>query len=309
MNISLPIAQYHPGNTGEYMAKAFLNLGHNATIIDCDTFYYEINNPDSISSDLYFCVDSGQSIDFTKIKKTSKCKIAMWFIDYRHNKNRQERAPCDQLNAISLLEKNGYIFQAQQEDVIDLSNQCNLKDNLERISWLPVAADPEVWCNKPTTSKVYDIGFIGNLWDQKRVEILRALNESGIKLGFKGHSAVWKESAAELLRECKIGFNVSSFYGTEVAFDLNMRFFETLSCGIPIITNSVPALSRINAQYLPFVRTYNSVSELLFKLHGWISDIDFINSGQKAREWVLNEHTYIHRAKQALLALEESGIK
>ena len=298
MKIAIPIAHYHEGTTGEYIAKAFHQLGHEVTIISKNRFENIFLNSQETQFDLYFCVDSGEPLDFSFIPEHTSATIAMWFIDYRHNKQRPTRVPADEKNAITLLTRGGYILQAQTEEVDDLLTL--VPQYKEKLMWLPVGADPDVWDNTPQTEKIYDLGFVGNLWDASRVSILQTLQQSGIKLGFKGHGACWKDSAAALLRGAKVGFNVSSFYGTNAAFDINMRFFETLSCGVPLVTNSIPAIAHIGASTLRCVKQYDSPAMLYKMLPEWLRDESFLSSGHEGRRWIEAGHTYVHRAQAAL---------
>ena len=303
MKIAIPVAHYHEGTTGEYVAKAFQKLDHEVSIISKSDFEKLFLARKEDQFDLYFCVDSGEPLDFSVIPADTTAKVAMWFIDYRHNKRRSTRIPADEQNALILLSRGGYVLQAQIEDVDDILTL--VPQYKEKVMWLPVAADLDVWSDSPLQNeKIYDVGFVGNLWDASRASILQTLQQSGIKVGFKGHGACWKESAASLLRASKVGFNVSSFYETSAAFDLNMRFFETLSCGIPLITNSVPSITKIGASTLGCIKQYDS-REMLYKMiPHWLGDESFLSSGHEGRLWIETAHTYVHRAKAALLWLD-----
>lgn len=301
MKIAIPIAQYHEGNTSDYVKRAFEALGHKAEIISPEVFCNAFNKEDC-NYDLFFGVDSGEAFPFNRklLESPNTSRLAFWFIDYRHNKRREDRIPNDESNAKLLSEKGAWIFQAQYEDF----KEC-LNLGIERVSWLPVGADLEIWNDKPfKTPKKFEVGFVGNIWDQGRARALESILKSGIKLGFLGHGKIWKEKAAALLRECSVGFNISSFYGHEVAFDINMRFFETLSCGIPLVTNEVPSLYRIFKNLPTFIRIYRSPFEIVSVLKAALSDSKFLSSGEAAREWIEAEGTYISRMKKALLTMK-----
>ena len=176
---------------------------------------------------------------------------------------------------------------------------------VSRVSWLPLAADPEIWSDQPTEEKKFHLAFAGNVWDQGRAEALQLLLKiPKLRFGFRGHGAAWKEAGAKLLRESLCGFNINSWFGTEHAFDLNMRFFETLACGVPLLTNRVPVFAELfRGQNPPFVRTYETLAELPSLVEKVLIDQEFLSSGPQAREFILGGHTYVHRASAALKTL------
>jgi hypothetical protein len=295
MNIGIPVARYHTGNTGEYVQRALTALGHAATVLTIEEFFAALCGS---QFDYFFCVDSSEPIplDAAAIAGRSLSRVGFWFIDYRHNKNRPTRMPNDFANARLLEAAGGWIFQSQREDVED----C-LACGLSRVSWLPLAADPEIWAPEPTVPKEFHIGFVGNVWDLQRKTALEILIQAhGLRVGFLGHGAVWKDDAAALLRKSWIGFNISTFFGEPVAFDVNMRVFETLSCGLPLFTNQVPSLNELFPADVPFIRTYTSLETILPRLREVVQDPAFLAAGAAARLWILDHGTYEHRMRDVI---------
>ena len=300
MKIAVPVAAFHPGNTSEYVVSALINLGHHAEILNPGEFSSAFLND---KFDFYLCVDSGEGFRFveSEVASPKTRRLAFWFIDYRHNRDRESRNPADIINA-ELLHRNGaWIFQAQEEDVAD----CKAR-GLSNCSWLPVAADTEIWNNQPLQeNKKFDIGFVGNVWDGSRQAALQQIINAGFRLGFYGHGKAWKEEGASVLRNSKIGFNISSFYGSPLAYDLNMRFYETLSCGIPIVTNYVPALEKVMPVRQDFVKEYHNFSDIIPCLKEALNNQNFLASGSMARKWIEQNATYRHRMNEALAILTE----
>jgi hypothetical protein len=295
MNIGIPVAQYHAGNTGEYVQRALVALGHTARILTPAEFFPALRGR---AFDYFLCVDSsdGLALDDPSIAACSFETVGYWFIDFRHNKNRATRIPNDLDNARLLERKGGWIFQSQIQDVRD----CQAL-GLTRVSWLPLAADPHIWSDGPVVQKELHIGFVGNVWDLQRKKALELLLATqGLRVGFLGHGVIWKEEAAALLRKCMVGFNINSFFGEPFSYDVNMRFFETLSCGIPIFTNDVPSLKDVVPHDAPFVRTYTTLQDLLPGLLEAFKDPQYLASGPAARQWVLDRATYEHRMKDVL---------
>jgi len=298
MRIAIPVSQFHQGNTSEYVQRAFSSLGHESKIITPEEFYQAFP---SDHFDFYFCVDSGEPFQFSGVDLSTPLskRLSFWFIDYRHNKHRDTRKPPDFFNAQLLNQSGAWIFQAQKEDFEDCISQ-----GIANCSWLPMAADLEIWNSIPESTRDFDIGFVGNVWDAARLKALQEIQKAGFKLAFRGHGAAWKEDGAKLLRRSKIGFNISSFYGAPEAYDINMRFFETLSCGVPLVTNKVPSLSNILPGDKTFVKTYASFEDIIPTLRRALEDSKFLSSGEEARQWVKENATYEIRMKDVLSKIE-----
>ncbi|MFN8390538.1 MAG: glycosyltransferase [Bdellovibrionota bacterium] len=297
MRIGIPVGGFHEGNTGEYVLRALTALGHECSILNHDELLQATSNH---RFDLYFGVDSGETLRVAELPSDALRRYAFWFIDYRHNKNRSTRMPTDEENARLIAAGGGWIFQAQFQDVEDCAAH-----SIHRASWLPMAADEAIWQPR-AGQKQFDVAFIGNVWDEGRLQALRGIQESGLKFAALCNGAVWKERAASALCSAKIGFNISSWYGTEFAFDLNMRFFEVLSCGLPIVTNAVPALGRLFREQPPFVRVYSCAEEIVPTLTRALSDPVFLGSGELAREYIIGAGTYRHRMIDALETLRKN---
>lgn len=303
MNIAVPIAAYEPGTTGEYMARAFRALGHKADILGQWEFYREFQ---AKNYDLYFCVDSGGPLNLFEMSILTGPweRLAFWMIDYRRGKNLKNPNDFDTCNMVSSM--GGWVFQSQFEDFLE----C-MKEGIVRCSWLPLAADPEVWSGPPglrPSDRPYEVAFVGNVWDGKRAEALENIKKSGLQLAWFGHGAAYMEAGAHLIRQSQVGFNISSFYGEPTAYDVNMRVFETLSCGVPLVTNYVPSLDRLFSELSqPFLKVYHHFENIVPVLVGAMQDGQFLDSGSAAREWILNYGTYKLRAEQALGAIRDQA--
>jgi hypothetical protein len=298
MRIAVPVAAYEQGTTGEYVARALRQLGHDAEILGQWQFYDAFRNNEY---DLYFCVDSGGPLNLFEmsILQGQWKRLCFWLIDYRRGKTLKN--PNDQATAKFINDMGGWVFQAQFEDF----TEC-LRAGW-RCSWLPLAADPDVWNNEPPQEKVYDVGFVGNVWDGERMGALADIKSSGLRLCWQGHGAAYMEAGAHLLRSSWVGFNISSFFDSPLAYDVNMRVFETLSCGIPLVTNSTPSLDRIfGAQ--PFLRTFTRRNQIVPLLKEGVRNREFVDAGQAAREWILSYGTYALRMEQALGTLHDQGM-
>jgi hypothetical protein len=295
MKIGIPVGHYHPGNPSDFISKALQELGHQVQILTPEELQQSHSQFDKIIG-----IDSGSPIPFPEIFSSEKdlSRVSMWFIDFRHNWNRSERVPNDLQSAQFLESRGGKIFQAQKEDV-DLCHAHQIFN----CTWLPLAADPSIWAPSPEAFlppplKNFDLAFAGNIFDQSRLDVLKTVQATGVKFAFPGPGKIWLADAAKMLSHARIGFNVTSFFGSSVAYDINMRFFETLSTGVPLLTNKVPSMDLFD---LPSsIRTFETITELPEKILQLLSDQDFLTSGTKGREWILNGNTYKDRAIKLL---------
>jgi len=300
LRLGIPTAAYHPGSTAEYVMRAAWRLGMVADILDQTNFEATFI---AGSYDYYLCVDSGVALSFSSDAFAGKdlSRVALWCIDFRHNKDCPTRVPTDREMVLTLHAQGGTVYQAQREDV----DECR-QMGLSRVHWLPLAADPEVWAPVADVEKRAHLGFVGNVWDESRKEVLELLLKMpNLRFLCGRPGAVWKEDAARLLSTCLCGFNVNTFFGSSLAFDANMRVFETLSCGVPLITNEVPSLALLFGIDAPFIRSYSSRSELPHVIAEALQDEAFLHSGPVAREWIIQHGTYVHRVSEIVRGFGE----
>jgi hypothetical protein len=302
MKILLPVAAPISYNPAHYLAKAFQQLGHEAKVVDQGTFY----NVDAQEYDLIIGVDSGGPLNLY-------CKgpnTGMWFIDSRRNHKREIRNPSDDDLANEILYADGIVFQAQLGDVRRLTSHTHFYEKpemRERVVHLPLAADPDVWCDEPKLAeKKYTAAFVGNCYDQERLVALSKLSELGI-LHWPGIEQAIMEAGAEVYRNAKIGLNIPSWWGSPECTDVNMRVFEVLSCGIPLITNNLFDLRALGILEDVHCYTYNRLEEIpdLIMQVAYSNDVERV--GSAARRLILERHTYKHRAQTILEAFEHGN--
>lgn len=277
MRIQIPVAAYVIYNPATYVEKALKELGHDAFITQGQVL------EDDPTVDLFFCVDSGGPL---VVGNSWAHKCAFWFIDSRRNCDPEVRIPDDDAQARKIFNAGGWVFQAQYEDTV------RLKKKGVHSYWLPLAADPDIWSNKPEEEKVYDVAFVGNCFDPIRHQVLEMLKDN-FNFHWPGIEGAIMEDGAKIYRQSKVGFNISSFYGQEWDYDINMRVLEIMSCNIPIVTNYVPSLERLGlANKLPVV-TYKSLDAIAPCIH-------YALQQGGPRHLILEEHTYKHRVLEAL---------
>lgn len=184
------------------------------------------------------------------------------------------------------------VYLAQLNDV-ETFKKAGCKD----VEWLPLAAEPDLWKPIPTV-KHYDVCFIGFLNCEKRIDYLDTLFKAFPDFFY---AVRFFEAANEKFNESKMLFNIS------IRDDVNMRLFETISTGVPLITNRIEnngleVLFTEGEHYL----AYETPEEMVGKIRAHLAKYDSAQKiGIAGREHLLKNHTYEHRMKTVL---EKAGI-
>lgn len=308
MNILIPIAAPLHYTTGVYLERAFTSLGHEADIVDQS----QLNALGKDDADIFVCVDSGGPLN---IPEAIMPKASMWYIDSRRNSDPAIRTPDDDTTAQKLLEHGGTVFQSQRRDVERLQGKLPSEFH-SKIIWLPLAADPDVWSNEPISGqpKEYYLVAVSNCYDPERLGIYNTLSEEGL-LHWPGTEGAVMEEGAAMYRNAMAGLNVPSWFGTPECYDINMRVFEIMSCGCPLITNHLPELSVLGIEEGVHVFTYPTITQkrrdgatVSFVVEEVKKIIERFRQqpglsgsmGVVARDLILKRHTYVHRAEVIL---------
>jgi glycosyltransferase involved in cell wall biosynthesis len=179
-----------------------------------------------------------------------------------------------------------------QKNFKEMIINCGYSEN--EISFLPHAADPEIFKPLPYISKKFDIGYIGYS-NSKRQRAETILKEY---MNFKHFDSVWAWTANRCMQELKIGFNIS------VEQDINMRIFETMAAGIPLLTNYIPdnGMEDLFGKDLEDkMLVYNNELEMKEKAVRLLANPDLRKTlSENARQHVLQYHTYRNRINTLL---------
>jgi len=156
---------------------------------------------------------------------------------------------------------------------------------------LPLAAYPEL--HKPIydIEIEYDVGFIGNdtyperreLLDrlERKYKVLRTTSEPGLPY-------------SEKLAKCTLLFNRS------LDNDVNMRFFEAMSCEKLLLTDYLPQQEYIATDGVDYV-AYKDWEDLDKKVEYYLEHpVERTRIAINARNNILKSHTYLHRILQVL---------
>jgi O-antigen biosynthesis protein len=97
------------------------------------------------------------------------------------------------------------------------------------VHWLPLGCDPALH-HKEDAKKVYDLGFVGGIADERRAQMLRVLGER-YPNSFLGRAP--RQRIGEIYSSSRIVVNFA------LDNDLNMRFFEGLCSGSLLMTDVI----------------------------------------------------------------------
>lgn len=204
-----------------------------------------------------------------------------------------------------------YVFCAQKPSVERMA-----AEGIKNVHWLPLAchpsADPNIeemlkhqkvadHCGGKNLNKQYDVCFVGFMNTGKadgtgndRVDYLDRVFRRFPEFYF-AYNRFFEDAAVRYIR-ARCGFNIS------IADDLNMRFFEIMSYGTCLVSNT----DVVGWQDLGFVEGehfvgYQGPDEAVEKV-AWCLDHPFEREkiAQAGHRLVRERHTYAHRMQQLL---------
>lgn len=168
--------------------------------------------------------------------------------------------------------------------------------------WLPLACFPEAHLSapedgNPRVEKKYDVAFVGHLQSPSQSSRLAFLSDVFAAYpNFRFEYGVFHEGMARVYHQARIGVNHA------VRDDLNMRFFELASIGVPQLADSrMVGLSELgfipHHHYIPYSSTEEAIAAVRYYLRAEDEAAE-IAASAKAR--VRNGHTYVDRVKRML---------
>src|SRR4029077_15190808 len=260
-----------PETTGHDCQRAFSGLA--------DVVHFLPDEADRIPRtgfDLYVMIDDGLRYSLPQDLRPS----AWWVIDTHMDPD--------------WAGQNGRAFDwlfAAQRDGTERLRQAGLA-----AQWLPLAHDPGIHRPHPL-DKRWDIGFLGAISPGPRQDLLSLLHQN-FQNAFFGQA--YFEEYARVLSQSRIGFNRS------IRNDVNMRVFETVSCGTLLLTNDL----KDNGQEELFVSekhivTYRTPEELLDKARFYLGHAELREKiAQAGYAQAKAHHTYRHRMEWLLRTVE-----
>lgn len=188
---------------------------------------------------------------------------------------------------------------AHQYDFVFLAQKAMVKYMRKagccRAFWLPLGCDPRFHYAVDGEVK-FDIGFVGSthfMVNRQRVARLKILEER-FNLGFT--FGLGSEDMAQAYGQTRLIFNAS------IAKDVNMRVFEALATGKPLVTNREAEANGLfdlfeDEKHLITYTDENLVDQVQRCLDNpeWATAI-----GAAGRKEALEKHTYAHRVTQLI---------
>lgn len=187
-----------------------------------------------------------------------------------------------------------YVFVAQKDDIPKYREA-----GCEKVYWLPFACDPEIHKRWDLPLR-YDICFVGKLTPgTEREQLVRKIEKSFGRV-YVGNRFL--HDMARIYSQSKIVLNKS------LAGDLNMRVFETLSCGRFLLTDRIAnGLEELFRDKIHLV-TYDDFDDLVDKARYYLdNEREREKIALQGLKEVHKKHTYLHRAEYLLRITVESG--
>jgi len=154
--------------------------------------------------------------------------------------------------------------------------------------WFPNAFNNEL-IQKRDVEKKYDVGFCGSLLN--RGDILNKLNN---RYNFIHHNFVIGDDMVNSVNSYKIHWN------RNLANDINYRSFETIGCGVPLVTNFNYQYELLGFKHMENVMLYKNDEEMFHYIDLLLSDDNLRNKIANNGHLLSEKHTYLERCKKLL---------
>lgn len=131
-----------------------------------------------------------------------------------------------------------------------------------------------------------DVGFCGNVLNREaKLALLRE------HFDFVSDIFVIGQAMVEAINSYRISFNAN------IANDVNYRSFETIGCGVPLVTNFNPQYEELGFKDGVNCMMYRSDDEMISKTSRLLANEDFRQSVARAGLQMSQQHTYDVRAR------------
>ncbi len=189
---------------------------------------------------------------------------------------------------------------ARQYDFVFLAQKALVKymrqAGCRHAWWLPLACDPAAHYLAPGEES-FDFAFIGRIHFVANRQRVARLNELGKHFKVAVYNGLNEQDMARAYGTARAAFNAS------IAQDVNMRVFEALATGKPLLTNRE---AEVNGLFELFADEEHLITftdeNLAAQARRCIEEPDWARAiGEAGKREVLEKHTYAHRVR----ALEE----
>jgi hypothetical protein len=182
-------------------------------------------------------------------------------------------------------------FKRGNYDILLHSTKDYVNENYK--IWFPNAYDNDL-IDKRDIEKKCDVGFCGSLLN--RVEILQKLN---LKYNFIHDNFVIGDDMVNSINSYKIHWN------RNLSNDINYRSFETIGCGIPLVTNYNYQYELLGFKHMENVILYNNEIEMFESINLLLSNEILRNKIANNGYELSKKHTYFERCKEILKIYSE----
>ena len=206
-------------------------------------------------------------------------KRMIWLVDNRWPHERVTEDPA----ARELMQRGVLVCHAQKPDAARVGGY-----------WLPLAATPGY---QPLTApKRFDVAFVGYIRDDNRAAVL---SDVASRFSLSLAKGVFGLNAVRTYCEARVGLNVPTRYGDPNAYDsANMRCFEVLATGIPLVTAREDYLLELGIIAGQTAALYENAGHVLEAVEYALDNADRL--GAAGRQLVAERHTYQQRAQTVL---------
>ena len=184
-----------------------------------------------------------------------------------------------------------FVFAAQKQFAPLLHESGSL-----RVSWLPLACDPE--CHHPCSAEpVCDITFAGMAASPVHAPRRRLLEALSRRFSVEARERLFGEALCAFCAQGRLLFNHCAVR------ELNMRVFEAMAMGRPLLTNREAELNGLLELFEDgrHLLVYQGEEDLFRTAERYLGDETARNAVAEAgRREVLEYHTYRHRVRQLI---------
>jgi hypothetical protein len=169
------------------------------------------------------------------------------------------------------------------------------------VFWLPLACDPD-YHHPVEGEKTCDISFAGSISGAVHDERRRLLNRLSESFSVLSLESVFGDACCRAMAAGWLAFNHS------VVEDLNMRVFEAMAMGLPLLTNRASAANGLLDLFEDgkHLIVYDDEDNLVKAVRRYLDDDAARDRiAAEGRAEVLAKHTYEHRVDAILKAVAE----
>ncbi|HEB73081.1 MAG TPA: glycosyltransferase, partial [Nitrospirae bacterium] len=232
--------------------------------------------PARFTPDFFLWVETGLGKAPNGLEKMN-CPTAAYFIDTHMHLERDLEAAA----------RFDLVFLAQRAYIPEFKER-----GIENIHWLPLACDQEIH-DKMDVEKTHDVGFVGSLTDDRRVELLQKLAE---KMEVR-YAREFLKKMTGFLCKSRVVFN------NAIRNDLNMRVFEALCSGSLLLTDLADGIDEFfeDEKHLVIYNDENITKKALYYLK---HPDEAQTIARRGRDLALEKHTYERRVDEIVKTME-----